>query len=116
MIDKTVNVPIPLEEISHTIEQLPRRPSNACIIPVQLKRMKSLKNAHKKEYVDCHKIVKAIETMKNLGNPYYKDISVDANEYFKECNETINEGFSFSTRLETSDDHISSDDDIDNLV
>ena len=39
--------------------------------------MKRLKNAHKQEYIDCHKIVKAIETMKELGNPYYKDINLD---------------------------------------
>ena len=41
MVDKTVNVPIPPDQISHTLEQLPRRPSHACIIPAQLKRMKS---------------------------------------------------------------------------
>ena len=88
MVDKTVNVPIPLEEISHTIDQLPRRPSDACIIPVQLKRMKKYKNAHKQEYIDCHKIVKAIETMKKLENPYYKDIQLDAKKYFEECKQT----------------------------
>ena len=41
MIDRTVNVPIPTQEINQTLEQLPRKPENACIIPVQLKRMKT---------------------------------------------------------------------------
>ncbi|XP_071956868.1 uncharacterized protein [Antedon mediterranea] len=44
MIDKTVNVPIPEEEISDTIEHLPRTPKEAHVIPVQLKRKKSMKN------------------------------------------------------------------------
>ena len=63
MIDRTVNVPIPSEEINNTLQQLPRKPSNACIIPVQLKRMKNLKNAHRQEFIDCHKIIKAFSLL-----------------------------------------------------
>ena len=96
MIDKTVNVPIPSEEISQTLKQLPRVPTNASIIPVQLKRMKSLKNIHRQEYIDCHKIIKAIETMKKLGNPYYKDLALNSDDYFKNCKESNNENFTFS--------------------
>ena len=54
--------------------------------------------------------------MKNLGNPYYKDVSLDTEEYFKKCKETTEEAYSFSREKDHPDDYISSDEDIDNAL
>ena len=100
MIDKTVNVPIPEEEISNTIEQLPRTPKEAHVIPVQLKRKKGMKNTHKQEYVNCEKIIKCIERMKSMGNRFYQDVNASVEEYTKKCQEADDENFLYSSESE----------------
>merc|ERR1711954_633731 len=42
--DRIVNIPIEEEDIRHTIQSLPRTPTEAGIIPVQLKRKKEYKS------------------------------------------------------------------------
>ena len=98
LIDKTVNVPIPMEEVSNTIKQLPRTPNDAHVIPVQLKRKKNMKNTHRQEYIDCNKVVKAIETMKLMENPHYKDIITSLEDYLKKCQESDAENFKFGSQ------------------
>ena len=96
MIDRTVNVPIPEEDISYNLQQLPRTPMNAHIIPVKLKRAKRLKNVHRQEFIDCKKIIQCIETMKNLKNPFYKDTVTNLEEYLNRCKE-LDDNFTFSS-------------------
>ena len=50
MRDKTVNVPIFETDVLKTVESLPRTPTEAGIIPINLKRKLSFKNSHKIEY------------------------------------------------------------------
>ena len=76
LVDRTVNVPIPVEEISNTIKQLPRTPDDADIIPVQLKRKKSMKNVHKQEFINPSKIIKAIQFFKRMNNPFNSALGV----------------------------------------
>ena len=46
--------------------------SKAGIIPVNLKRKLSYKNIHLVKYVSVTKIMKALSTLKVLGNEYYQ--------------------------------------------
>ena len=72
MKDRTVNIPIFEADVLKTVEALPRTPSEAGIIPVNLKRRMQYKQTHKTQYVSVPKILKALETLKNLGNKYYQ--------------------------------------------
>ena len=94
MKDKTVNIPIFQTDILKTIESLPRTPSAARIIPINFKRKMNFKNNHMTQYISVPKILKALETLKIMGNPYYQFIPVS--EHFEdECKENDLEGFQF---------------------
>ena len=77
-----VNIPIFDQDIVNTIQSLPRTPSDAGIVKVQLKRKKSMKNTHLEMFISPHKIRKALETLKRLGNKHYQ--FVDFDEDFEE--------------------------------
>ena len=68
MKDRTVNIPIFEADVLKTVESLPRTPTEAGIIPVNLKRKISYKQTHKTQYVSVPKILKALETLKKLEN------------------------------------------------
>ena len=94
MKDKTVNIPIFETDIIKTVESLPRTPNEAGIIPVNLKRKLSYKNTHKTQYVSVPKLVKALETLKALGNRYYQFVP-DYAQFKEKCKETDIDGFNF---------------------
>ena len=56
MKDKTVNIPLLDSDVMNTVKSLPRTPSEAGIIPVNLKRKTSYKNHHLCQYVSVEKI------------------------------------------------------------
>ena len=58
MTDKIVNVPITNEDISNTIELLPRTPKEAGLIGVALKRKLEYKNTHKRQLINPDKILR----------------------------------------------------------
>ena len=72
MKDRTVNIPIFEADVLNTVKSLPRTPNEAGIIPVNLKRKVSYKNIHLVQYVSVTKIMKALSTLKELGNEYYQ--------------------------------------------
>jgi len=56
MKDKTINIPIFEDDVLTTVKSIPRPPSEARIIAVNLKRKKSFKNSHKSQYVLVSKL------------------------------------------------------------
>ena len=72
MKDKTINIPIHESDIIQTVQFLPRTPSEAGIVPVNLKRKKSYKNSHKSQYISVPKLFAALESLYKLGNKYYQ--------------------------------------------
>ena len=72
--DRCVCVPIDDQTINETLNQLPRTPSEACIVPIKLKRKKEYKNVHLNEYVDVDKMHRALETLKKCGHPNICDL------------------------------------------
>ena len=71
--------------MSRTISELPRHPDDAKIVAVKLKRKLEYKNTHIEEFIRPAKCIKAVEKLKEMGNPFYQDINV--NEAFMEREE-----------------------------
>ena len=67
------------DDISRTISSFPRHPDDAKIVAVQLKRKLEMKNSHLEEYIRPAKCIKAVEKLKELGNPFYKDVTINKN-------------------------------------
>ena len=80
--DNVVSVPIELEDVYKTESLLPRHPNNAKIVAVQLKRKLELKNSHLQEHIRPSIVLDALETLKNLGNPFYQEIEIN-NEFME---------------------------------
>ena len=59
-----ISVPVAVDTVINTIEQLPRLPRQAGLIPVNLKRKKIYKNSHKTEYIDPDKIFRVLKHLK----------------------------------------------------
>ena len=72
-----VSVPVFDQDIINTINSLPRTPSEGGIVKVQLKRKKSMKNTHMEKYISIPKILKALSTLKRLGNKHYESVQFD---------------------------------------
>ena len=94
MKDKTVNIPIFESDVLKTIESLPRTPSEAGIIPINFKRKLEYKNSHMIQYISVPKMIKALNTLKEMGNRYYQFIPTKVN-FEDECRENDLEGFQF---------------------
>ena len=75
--DKTVCVPILDDDIlktMNTMTALPRRPDQAGLIPVQLKRQLKLKNKVYRAFVRPDHLVAAVKWLKEHGHPGYENI------------------------------------------
>ena len=94
MKDRTVNIPIFESDVLRTVESLPRTPTEAGIIPINLKRKLIYKQTHKTQYVSVEKILKALKTLKKLGNQYYQFVP-NFDEFKNKCRETDADGFNF---------------------
>ena len=84
MMDKVISVPIEEDVISKTISALPQHPDDAKIVAVQLKRKLQWKNSHLQEYIRPAKCIKAVQKLKELGNCFYQNITVNENFMDKE--------------------------------
>ena len=71
MKDKCVVIPLEKNDIQDTVQSLPRLPSESGIIDIQWKRRVGQKNAHLQAKVDPTRIFKALEFLKESGNPHY---------------------------------------------
>jgi hypothetical protein len=81
-----ISVPVGVDTVLNTIEQLPRMPRQAGLVPVNLKRKRVYQNSHKKELIDPDKIFRTLNYLKKCQNPYYQFF--DDIETFKErCKE-----------------------------
>ena len=79
MVDKVISVPIEEDTISKTISSFPRHPDDAKIVAVQLKRKLEMKNSDLEEYIRPAKCIKAVKKLKELGNPFYQDVTINEN-------------------------------------
>ena len=77
--DRIINVPMTEDDVSKTVSSLPRPLDAAGLIPVKLKRKMEMKTYHVEEYVNPNKCIDAVKKLKEIGNPFYQNISVDEN-------------------------------------
>ena len=82
--DKVICVPIEEDDVSKTITKFPRHPDDAKVVAVQLKRKIQMRNSHLEEFIRPAKCIKAVEKLKELGNPFYQDVTVNKNFMDKE--------------------------------
>ena len=85
--DRLVNVPVNPEDVLNTVENLPRTPAEAGlipIIPVNLKRKLEYKTTHLTQMIDTNKIFRYLEYLHEMGHPGYKFYD-DWNTYEKRC-------------------------------
>ena len=78
--DKSVLVPLDddvILENMNSVTSLPRRPDEAGLIPVDLKRKKDYKNNHLCSYVQPAKLVKAVTKLKELKHRAYANIKIE---------------------------------------
>ena len=94
MKDKTINIPVFESDVLNTLKSLPRTPSNAGIIPINFKRKVAYKNSHMVQYISISKIMKALKTLKALGNKYYQFVPFST-DFEDECREIDLAGFKF---------------------
>ena len=77
--DKVISVPLEEDDVSKTMTTFPRHPDDAKLVAVQLKRKIRMKNTHLQEYIRPAKCIGAVEKLKELGNPFYQDVTVNEN-------------------------------------
>ena len=80
--DKVVNVPINDNDILKSISSLnslPRKPCDAGLIPVQLKRKIEYKNVVTEAFVNPDQLIAAVNKLKEMGHPGYVDMEVNEN-------------------------------------
>ena len=63
--------------VSKTISTRPQHPDDSKIVAVQLKRKLEMKNSQLEEYIRPAKCIKAVKKLKELGNPFYQDVTID---------------------------------------
>ena len=83
--NQMISVPISEETVHDTIEQLPRLPKDAGLIPVQLKKKKEYKGYHKRELINPEKVIRAIYLLKDSGHPHYQFLNDDLISYKSRC-------------------------------
>ena len=86
-----ISVPVAVETVLNTIQQLPRVPREAGLIEVKLKRKKIYEGCHRKEYIDPEKIFRVLENLKKMGHPYYQEFD-NLETYEQRCKEQDNIG------------------------
>ena len=74
MKDKCIVIPLESEDISDTIDSLPRIPSQSGIIDIQWKRRLSQKTSHLQAKVCPDRIFNALNFLKDSGNKFYQQI------------------------------------------
>ena len=83
--NQMISVPITQETVQDTVEQLPRLPKDAGLIPVQLKKKKEYKAYHRKELINPEKVIRALQELKKSGHPYYQFLNDGLISYKSRC-------------------------------
>ena len=84
--DRVISVPIDCVTVGKTVSELPRHPDDANVVAVQLKRKLEYKNSHLHQYIRPKLLVKAIETLKQCGNAFYQNVTINEDFLNKEIN------------------------------
>merc|ERR1712155_4368 len=82
--DKQILIPVPTDKIQKFLGQLPRTPTEAGLLAVNLKRKLEYKGSHKSQLIDPQKLFKFIATCKAAGHPLYQDVSTEE-DYLEKC-------------------------------
>ena len=90
--DKIVNIPIHESHIVSTFQSLPKTPKDGGLIEVKLKRKQEYKNAHNQAYINPERLFKAMNYLKEMGNPHYQFFESDK-EYRAKCKSIDPEGY-----------------------
>ena len=98
-----ISVPVIPETISETMNQLPRLPKEAGLLPIQLKRKKAYEGSHKTELIDPDKINRVMALLKISGNKYYQ-FHYNQEEYKTKCKENELETSSDDEELESENE------------
>ena len=104
-----ISVPVSTTTVISTVQQLPRLPREAGLVPVQLKRKKEYERCHKKELVDPEKVIRTLQTLKTSGHPYYQ-FSIDLDSYQRRCEEQDQEGHKLLFGSDDSENEMASED------
>lgn len=112
MKDKVVNVPINESAIVQTVKKLPRLPSQASVIPIQLKRRMQYKAVHLTQYIRPEMLRNALQAFVALGNEFYQGVEIDSN-YADLLQIEWDHGDDFENSLELS---LENDTDIENDI
>ena len=98
--DKIINVPVNEDDILNTMTCLPRTPSEAGLIEVDLKRKVEYKNSHIQQLIDPEKCFKMLKLLKRAGNIHYQFYD-DYNIYQERCKKEDHKGYSIIFEEET---------------
>ena len=82
--DKQILIPVSNDKIQKFLGQLPRTPTEAGLLGVNLKRKLEYKGSHKCQLIDPQKLFKFIATCKAAGHPLYQDVSTEE-DYVEKC-------------------------------
>ena len=92
--DRVCCIPIDSDTVMNTLNQLPRLPKDAALVPIKLKRKKSYKNSHLQEWVNVEKLRRCLKLLKEFGHQEYQFYSEESTEtYIKRCKEEDPEGY-----------------------
>ena len=106
---KVINVPITSQAINQTLVQLPRTPTSAGLISLTFKRMKEMKNNHKKQLINQDKIFRMLQKLKKSGSPYHQTI-LTPEEFKDECQRHDEIGYQLIYGKDDLDNDMESDD------
>ena len=106
-----ISVPVTVDKVLNTINQLPRLPRDAGLIPIKLKRKKIYDRAHKSEYINPLKIFKVLHNLKKSGHPYYQFYD-DFKTFKDRCQLEDEEGHSL---LFSNEDNLSQEKNVQNI-
>ena len=107
-----ISVPVTVDKILDTIQQIPRLPRDAGLVQVKLKRKRIYERSHKKEYINPEKIFKVLHYLKKMGHPYYQFYE-DFKTYKNRCKIEDDDGHSLLFENDEKSNEPEQEDDID---
>ena len=68
-VDMVINVPIECDDITNSMQKLPRHPNDAKIVAVELKRRLKYQNSYLNKYINPKACIDAIKILKKVRQP-----------------------------------------------
>merc|ERR1719234_1156564 len=69
---KMICVPVPPGDLMNTVQQLPRLPEEAGLVPIKLKRKKQYKGHEKSEQIRPNQLFRALRYFRRARHPHYQ--------------------------------------------